>query len=169
VTAVKQTLGGTVAAFAVPNIARDIHRLFDNKAYQSTTLMEDLVRNTPFAGFALNPQLNAFGEPVKLQRQRFFDIQTSDPAWKFVIQKGLRVPVPGRTIEMEKGRRITPEEYYELLKTTGPKVRGWILQNQTRLSRMKEQDAQDELSQAAAKIRKFELVKMKMKVRKKAA
>jgi hypothetical protein len=75
------------------------------------------------------------------------------------------VPAPGRTIEMEKDRRITPAEYYELLKATGPKVKNWILKNQERLSKMSEQDAQDELSEAATKIRKFELVRMKMKLR----
>lgn len=165
VAGIKRSLSGTVSGLTTPNLVRDLYRLFDNKAYQSNTLMEDLIRNTPFAVFRLKPALNAFGEPVTVQRQRFFDIQTSDPAWRFVIEKGLRVSVPGRTIEMEKGRRITPEEYYDLLKTTGPKVKDWILKNQKRLSKMREQDAQDALSEAAARIRKFELVKMKMKAR----
>jgi hypothetical protein len=163
VTAVKQTLGGTVSAFAVPNIARDLHRLFDNKAYQSNTLMEDLIRSTPFAALALKPQLNAFGEPVKLQRQRFFDIQTSDPAWKFVIQKGLRVPVPGRTTEID-GKRITPEQYYKLLQTTGPQIKEWILDNQQNLQLLPEQDAQDELQSAATAIRKRALDEMRGKM-----
>ncbi len=164
VTAVKQTLGGTVSAMAVPNIARDIHRLFDNTAYQSNTLMEDLIRNTPYAAIALRPQLNAFGEPVKLQRQRFVDKLSSDPAWRFVIQKGLRVPVPGRTIEIEKGKRITPEQYYKLLQTTGPQVRQWILDNTLNLEAMTETEAQDELSDAATKIRKRALDEMRGKM-----
>jgi hypothetical protein len=163
VTSVKQTLSGTVSGLAVPNLARDVYRLFDNKSYQSNTLMEDLIRNTPFAALALNPTLNAFGEPVELQRQRFFDVKTSDPAWRFVTEKGLRVPVPGRTSEMEKGVRITPEEYYQLLKTTGPRLKKWVTDNRARLNVMTEDAAQDELSEAATRIRKAELTRMRLK------
>lgn len=163
VSGVKRTLSSVSSAMTTPNLARDLYRLYDPKSYDSNTLTEDLIRGTPYAALRLKPTLNAFGEPVELQRQRFFDIKTSDPAWRFVIEKGLRVPLPGKTIEMQKDRRITPEEYYELLKSSGPKIKDWIVKNRTRLSRMKEQDAQKDLSDAAERIRKFELIRMKMR------
>jgi len=164
ITAVKQTLSSTAAAATTPNIARDIYRLFDNKSYQSNTLMEDLVRSTPFASIYLKPTLNAFGEPVRLQRQRFFDVLTSDPSWRFVISKGLRVPVPSKTGEVSKGRRITPEEYYDLLSKTGPRMKQWIKDNQQKLDTMTEDDAQDELSKQSGVITKDEMNKLRDKL-----
>lgn len=149
VNAVKQIMSGTVAATTTPNLVRDVYRLFDNKQYQSDTFTEDLVRNTPFAALMLRPSLNAFGEPVTLPRQRFVDIQSSDPAWRFVMARGLRVPVPGRTTELKPGKRLTAEQYYSLLQTTGPELKRWITDNQLRLSAMTEAAAQKELSKAA--------------------
>lgn len=164
VTAVKQILGSTAAAATTPNLARDIYRLFDNKTYQSNTLMEDLIRNTPFAVTGipgvkepLKPALNAFGEPVTLQRQRFFDVMSSDPAWRFVTEKGLRVPVPSKTTELADGERISPDEYYNLLLKTGPRLKQWITDNQKLLGEMKEQDAQSEITKASEAITKDEL------------
>lgn len=161
VTAIKQTISSTAQAMTTPILAKDIYKLFDNKAYQSNTLMEDLVRNTPFAALVLRPQLNAFGETVRVQRQRFLDVMTSDPAWRFVIKKGLKVPVPGRTIEIEKDRRITPEEYYELVKATGPQIKKWLLDHQAELEAKTESEAQDDLSNAATSIRKAYLEGMR--------
>lgn len=174
VTAVKQTLSSTASAMVAPNLAKDIYKLFDNKAYQSNTLMEDLVRNTPFAALVLRPQLNAFGEPVRVQRQRFLDVMTSDPAWRFVIEKGLRVPVPDRNTEIwkEHDRRITPAEYYELLQTSGPLLKQWILDHQDKpdplhglhvpLRAMTDDEAQDALSKAASDVRQPILNKIRV-------
>ena len=85
---------------------------------------------------------------------------TSDPEWRFVIQKALRVPVPSKTSEIEEKnaagvktkRRITPAEYYELLQRSGPQVKAWIAKNKEKMAAKTEQDAQDELSKAAAEI-----------------
>lgn len=160
VNAVKQVMSGTTAAMTTPNLIRDAHKLFDNKQYQSNTFMEDLVRNTPFAALVLRPTLNAFGEPVTLPRQRFVDIASSDPAWQFVMKRGLRVPVPGRTTELKPEQRLTPEQYHSLLQTTGPQLKRWIVENQLRLSGMTEDAAQKELSKAAEKFHEQALDQM---------
>lgn len=173
VSAVKQTLSSTVSSLTTPAIAKDIYKLWDNKAYQSNTLMQDLIRNTPFAALALKPQLNAFGEPVRVQRQRFLDVMTSDPEWRFVVEKGLRVPVPSRTSEIEETdargvkskRRITPEEYYELLLKTGPRVKFWIGTNRDKLAGQTEQEAQDDLSKAAGDITADEMKNLRRNVK----
>jgi len=160
VRAVKGVLGTSVQAFTVPNIVRDGYRLFDPKQYQSNSLMGDLVRNTPFAALALRPALNAFGEPVEMPRQRFVSFGTNDPAWKFVVDRGLRVPVPSRTTELKPNQRIMPEQYYALLQTTGPEIKQWITDNRLRLSAMTEDAAQDALSKAAGDIHQRALDRM---------
>jgi len=139
---------------------RDGYRLFDPKQYQSNSLMGDLVRNTPFAALALRPALNAFGEPVEMPRQRFVSFGTNDPAWKFVVDRGLRVPVPSRTTELKPNQRIMPEQYYALLQTTGPEIKQWITDNRLRLSAMTEDAAQDALSKAAGDIHQRALDRM---------
>lgn len=154
VTALKQTLSSTAGALTTPNLVRDIQRLFDPKAYRSETLAQDMVKNTPFAALALKPDLNAFGEPVKLPRQRFVGQLTDDPVWRTVIKLQLRVPVPNKSTEIKQGQQITPEQYYNLLKTTGPQVKNWIGKNEKRLRKLTPEEAQDELSQATAAIRK---------------
>jgi hypothetical protein len=154
VNAVKQTLSGTVSGVTTPSLVRDATRLFDNKLYEANTLLEDLIKQTPFAALALKPTLNAFGEPVRLYRQRWLGKLTSDPAWRFVVEKGLRVPVASRSTKMLDDVRITPQEYHKLVRETGQKVKTWLQDNMDRLSSLGDEEAQEELSDAAASIRK---------------
>lgn len=160
VRAVKGVLATSVQAFTTPNIVRDGYRLFDPKQYQSNSLMGDLVRNTPFAALALRPALNAFGEPVEMSRQRFVSFGTDDPAWRFVVDRGLRIPVPSRSTELKPEQRLTAEQYYSLLQTTGPEIKQWILDNRLDLSGMTEDAAQKALSKAAGDIHERALDRM---------
>jgi hypothetical protein len=154
VNAVKQTLSGTVSGVTTPSLVRDATRLFDNKLYEANTLLEDLIKQTPFAALALKPTLNAFGEPVRLYRQRWLGNLSSDPVWRFVVEKGLRVPVASRSTKMQDDVRITPQEYHELVRETGQKVKTWLQDNMDRISSLSDEEAQEELSDAAASIRK---------------
>jgi hypothetical protein len=132
----KRLASGT-AGNVLPRAVEDIYRIFDATKYDGDTLMGQVLMNTPFAALANKPALNAFGEKVELPRtfvgQRFWTTMTKDVAWQTVLKRGLRVPVPDLHMEMPDGhggvgkRQITPDEYHQLLASSGPKVKQWIL------------------------------------------
>lgn len=144
------------ASAVFPKIALDISRIFDPTKYDSNTLSEDLMRNTPFASITNRASLNAFGESTSLPRQRFVSAISKDLAWQIVNAQQLRVPVPDKYTKVPDGRgglrQLTPQEYYDMLQETGPKVKEWILSHAI-LENVEPADAQDRLDKAAAEIR----------------
>lgn len=149
--AVKRTLSSTVGGLTYPQIFRDITRVFDPKSYKSDSIAGDLLRNTPFASLALYPDINAFGEEVEPPKQRFITTLKDDPAWRFVVSSGVRIPVPERTTPKVAGgvEPLSTKQYYDYTKESGQEMKKWILKNLPTLQSMTQEDAQDAITQRA--------------------
>jgi hypothetical protein len=145
-------LGGS---FISPRIVTDLDRLYDSTKFGSDNIAQDLLRNTPFAKLITKPALNAFGEATELPKQRFISTVSKDLAWKIVLDKNLRVPMPGKHTEVPDGRggtrQLTPDEYYNYLKETGPAIKEWIIGRAWQYEDPIK--AQEELERAAREIR----------------
>lgn len=155
VSGIRNWIARTTGAYTTPNILRDVKNVFDPTIYSSEGVAQDLIRNTPFAGLALEPVLNAFGEPVTPPRQRFISRQSQDPAWQLVARKGLRISVPSRTTESEpeSGKPLSQKQYYAYLKQGGQALKKWVTENAEALDAMPSEQAQDAMDQAARAIR----------------
>jgi hypothetical protein len=140
VSSIRSMISQTGGTLSTPRILLDIERLFDRRQFTSTSIAGDLVNNTPFAALVNKPALNAFGEPVRPPSNRFLSSVTDDPAWHFVADSGLRVPVPDKYTQVPDGRggqrQLTPEEYYEYLEKTGPQMKRYLMLERNVLDRL---------------------------------
>lgn len=143
VSSLKQFFSNVATGATTPNLLRDVNHVFDPVARKSENIAQDLIRNIPVARLSLRPTLNAFGEPVELQRNRFFSSQSDDPAWKLAVSKNLRIPVVDQTTFVDS------EDGYRYAKIAGERMRKYIVSNLQDLNRLTDQQAQDKLSKAS--------------------
>lgn len=157
IASVKQTLSSTFGSFTTPTLVRDIERLFDNTRYQTESILGDLLRNTPFSAAINKPALNAFGEPVTMPSNRFISVASDDPAWRFIVDNQLRLPVPGKYSQVSDGeggkRRITPDEYYRFLRESGTRLKTAVIDNMADWRTLDHDEAQKRLNAEAQRIR----------------
>lgn len=169
VSAIKSLISSTAGTATTPRIVLDLQRLFDPTRYQSSTIAGDLLRNTPFAATTNKPALNAFGEPATLPTNRFVSEVRNDVAWQLVMMNNLRVPVPDKYTQMPDGRggkrQISPDEYYEYLEKTGPKLKQFIMLHALELSEMDPERAQQQLSDKAEEIRQSVIERLRRRAR----
>lgn len=146
-------LARTASSVVVPNLFKQIDRLFDPTLYDAPTVQQMLIRETPVArSLALEPMLNVLGEPIKLSNNRFFAFDKDDPVWKLIVEKQAFVPVPSKTRKVGK-RPITPKEYRELIEVSGKEIRSYIQGNLGSLRSATPEEAQKLVNAAATKSR----------------
>lgn len=145
-------LSRTASSVAVPNIIKQINKLFDPTAYQADTIQQALIRDTPIATLAIKPQLNMLGEPVRGSVNRFTSADKKDPVWSLITEKQAFISVPSKTTKI-KGKAITPDQYYALIQKSGPKIRSYIQSNLGRFKGMEAQKVQEEVEQQVTSIR----------------
>lgn len=143
----------TASSVFTPNLVKQIDKLFDPTLQQADSVTEALIRETPIARQSLKPMLNVLGEPIKQAQNRFFTSETKDPIWKFITEKQAWVPVPSKTSKIGD-RPITGDEYYRLIKESGPQIREFIESNLDELKNMTGEQAQDLIRKQSEQIRK---------------
>lgn len=143
----------TASSVAIPNLVKQIDKLFDPTIYQADTITQSLIRETPIARSAmLKPMLNVLGESIKPSQNRFFTFDTNDPVWKLITEKQAWVSVPSKTTKV-RDRPITPDEYYQLIKESGPMIRDYIESNLGSLQEMSGEEAQKAIRNESNRIR----------------
>lgn len=142
----------TVTSMIIPNLVKQIDKLFDPTIYQADTVQQALVRETPIARMGLKPMLNVLGEPIQPSQNRFFTFKSDDRVWNLIVDKQAWVPTPSKTTKIHN-RAITPEEYYRLVQMSGPRIRSYIERNLSRFERMPAEKVQDEIRDKANEIR----------------
>lgn len=146
-------LSRTATSVVIPNLVKQLDRLFDPTVYDAGSVQEALVRETPVARGTLRPMLNVLGERIKYDNNRFFAFEKNDPVWRFIVDKQAWVPVPSKTSKIGN-RPITPEEYYELIEKSGPKIRASLEQDLEMLKALPAEKAQEVVTDRAISIRK---------------
>lgn len=143
----------TISSIAVPNIVKQLDKFFDPTIYRADSITQSLVRETPVArSLTLEPMLNVLGEPIRPSQNRFVGEATKDPVWKFITENQAWIPVPSKTAKI-RNRPITPDEYYRLIKESGPAIKSYIQSNIGQLKGMTQEDAQKAIRKHAEQIR----------------
>lgn len=148
-----QIFSRTATSVVIPNLVKQLDRLFDPTVYDAGSVQEALVRETPVARGTLRPMLNVLGERIKYDNNRFFAFEKQDPVWRFIVDKQAWIPVPSKTSKIGN-RPITPEEYYELIEKSGPKIRASLEQDLDTLKVLPAEKAQEVVTDRAISIRK---------------
>ena len=146
ISSLKNFFASTVTGATTPTLLRDVNGIFDPAARKSDNIAQDMVRNIPVARLALKPTLNAYGEPVIPSRNRFFSQQKEDPAWKIVVEKNLRLPIPDDSVFRDA------EDGYEYSKDAGQNLKRYVVKNLARLRAAPPEAAQDDITRAARNI-----------------
>lgn len=145
----RRFVSSTVTGLTVPfsSAAKDVESLVsDPNVPKVENMRQAIIANIPFASQGLKPQLNAFGEPIKSQRNRLFSSSTDDPVWRAVAERGWRIPVPNAFFD-------NPEDQYGYHKEQGKMLRKWMEQNLPRLKNMDQKHAQDAIENASDQFR----------------
>lgn len=142
----------TATSAVIPNLVKQLDRLFDPTIYKADSITQGLIRETPIARQGLAPMLNVLGERIEYSQNRFFSKAKPDPVWAFIVEKQAWVPVPSKTAKVGN-RPISQREYYELIKQSGPKIRQFIEKNLPELQKKSKEEAQDAIRESAEAIR----------------
>lgn len=137
----ERIISRTATSGAVPNLVKQIDRLFDptiKDAYSESAtqqMLEYVWRDTPIAQRALKPKLNALGEPAKFDTGIIYGEDRSDPIWNLIVRKQAWIPVPQSTMKIA-GEVVTEEEYYEFVKIRGNILKRWIERHKDLIERV---------------------------------
>lgn len=110
------------AATAIPNLVKQVDRIFDPTVYDNATLEAALIREIPIARRQLQPMLNVLGEPIHPDLNPFLNVDRQDPLWSTIVRQQAWISEPSK-LTMIGGRPIDPDEYYDWIADSGPAIR----------------------------------------------
>lgn len=124
-------LATTGTSFVVPNLLRQVDRLFDPTVYEPSGMMGTLAAQTPFVRREGRPAINVLGEPVeKYLGERFWSKRQPDDLWAAIAYQGAWIPTPDREQIVGDRRRgpdyyrvLPDDEYYEFIQESGQRIR----------------------------------------------
>jgi hypothetical protein len=113
----------TASSFVIPNLLKQVDRIFDPTVYDAKTVEANLVASVPFVRRLNQPALNALGEPVKnYVSSRFVSEARGDIVWNTLAQKQVWVSMPDRDTLL-RGRPMSDDQYYRFVQKSGTAIR----------------------------------------------
>jgi hypothetical protein len=136
---------------------QQIDRMFDPTKYDQTGVKALLMSQVPFVRRDNKPLLNVLGEPMKAGPFHYWaSEQSKDPVWRTLAERQLWIPEPSKSavignksLGTEYSRAITPDEYYDLIAKSGPKIRKALEGQLEVLRRLPQASAQAVVTDAA--------------------
>jgi hypothetical protein len=145
-----------IKSILVPSMLRDIAKVYDPTIYSSENVAQTIVKDIPYVrDFVGNkPMLNVFGEKIKFGPpiiSRFYANKKEDKVFSFLTNNDLSINPPKKFIA---DRDMTPDEYYEFIKTSGPKIKKEIEKNLNYFKTLPKDQVQDMINDIAKAYRK---------------
>lgn len=147
---VKRYIAGQLT-IPVPALYKQINKIFDPTNYEANTIKEQIMLQLGITS-GLKPKLNVFGD--KITRDPISGLtpikESDDPLYKFLAKESLWVSVPGKATlirDQKTGekRQMTPDEYYNYVKLSGPAIKNELNIRLPMLQSMKDHDQQQKL------------------------
>lgn len=147
----KNSLLNFLRARTVPGIVSDISKM-TNYAERETNLspLGKVGANIPFISNTMNERVDVLGDIIKTEpgiSQLLFGSRVKsvkeDPVRLFLFQNDLSISVPSKSTEITIGRekrQMTPDEYYNYIKESGPLIKAEIERRQSMIARQRTQD-----------------------------
>lgn len=130
-----------VKSVVIPNLVRQIDRIFDPTVYTDDTIQEWLVRDVPVVRSQGKPMLNALGDPIRQNLTigertlgRFYSVEKSeDPIWNLIARTQAWIPdvrASAKLLEPDgQTRDMTPPELYAYTQRRGEWIRQIVTEN----------------------------------------
>jgi len=152
-----QRFFGRAAGGVIPNLVRQIDRVFDPTVMENRTIQEALWREIPFARRSGKPKINMLGEAIKSPQALIVSQKRSDKVWNLIAEKEAWIPIPSRQTQIrigKEGRFMEPNEYYDYIQISGKDMRRKLEKSFERLRGMKKDQAQQWVKQQTSISRK---------------
>lgn len=114
---------------AITQTSQAVQNIFNMPQKQVNNAWQAMIADIPIARNSLNDKINALGDPITRDVDVITSKETSDPVWKFLLDKqGWVAPVNRGTLiifdpEENRDRPVTDDEYYEFSKLRGQKIK----------------------------------------------
>lgn len=170
VQAVTNVVKGLIVPNAYTQVAQEYEKVFDipMKDVQGT-LFGGILKDIPVARRAYDDRINALGEPISPDTDRFVSFKTDHKIFDLVASKKADIGAPSIKkvviYDPETGtdRVLTKEEFYTFAKVRGEYIRDILEKNYDLFSKMDEKKFQKRLTSIktrATKRAKYAVVKM---------
>lgn len=164
-------IGGIIGRMIVPGQLRDITKLTTNERAVGSTWASNLLKEMPGAINFLNKDVNYFGDPARYPSivaeegfgQRLASLfgrlasqETIDPALKIMYDMNLTPPSWDGSLNWSNGKRMTKTQELEFIRSAGPAMRDWIVENEEALRdpELDQEERQNVLSNGISGIRR---------------
>jgi len=127
----RNILKGFVTPNIVTQVSRQIQSVYHMSMKEANKLHEHLIRDYPIARRGLTDMVNALGEPVIADTDRWTSDVEYDPVWDVIIKNKAWIGKPSKydqvyDYELGQDKKLTPDEYYEYCKLRGQMIRTGI-------------------------------------------
>jgi hypothetical protein len=110
----------TASSFVVPNLLRQVDRMFDPTAYQQRDLAGILTSQVPFVRQEGRPLLNALGQPIQSPVFGLFTgTRPEDKLTQLLVEHNAWPNLPDRNRTDVNGVTLDDDEFYTYVKTRG--------------------------------------------------
>jgi len=164
-------ISGILSRMIVPGALRDITKLTTNERAVGSTWASNLLKEMPGSIHFLNKDVNYFGDPARYPSivaeegfgQRLASLfgrlasqETVDPAFKIMYDMNLTPPSWDSSLEWSNGKRMTKTQELEFIRSAGPAMRDWIVENEEALRdpELDQEERQNVLSNGISGIRR---------------
>jgi hypothetical protein len=136
----------SASTFLVPNVAREIDRVFDPTVYDTPTIEAALASQFPVvrSHAGLPVRRNLLGEVIRLDAQPFVSPVRPSPVWQLIARNQAWISTPSRQTLIHD-RPITSEEYDRLVRTSGQQIKAQIEDRLPLLRTMPRTQVQEEV------------------------
>lgn len=116
-----QKTAGKIGTTFIPNLFKQLDKLYDPTIYDSKSIQASILKEIPIVKrySDLKPKLNAFGQPVEKQGNRFFQDITKDKVWLFMAKNRIFAPAASPNTHTIYGKEMSDAEFYEYMEKSG--------------------------------------------------
>lgn len=145
-------INGIISRLTVPGQLRDINKLYTNERAVGSGALSNLLKEMPGSINFLDKDVNYFGDPARFpsivkeeglsQRLaslfgRIVSKETPDEGFKIMYDLNLTPPSWDSSFTWPNGKQMTKTQQLEFIRSAGPDMRQWIVDNEADL---KEED-----------------------------
>jgi hypothetical protein len=164
-------IGGIIGRMIVPGQLRDITKVTSDQRAVGSTWASNLLKEMPGSINFLNKDVNYFGDPARYPSivaedgpsrrlaslvGRLASQETVDPAFKIMYDMNLTPPSWDSSLNWSNGKRMTKTQELEFIRSAGPAMRDWIVENEDALRdpELDQEERQNVLSNGISGVRR---------------
>ena len=158
-----------ISRMLVPGVGRDIQKLMVDERLEGDLYITNMLKEFPGSSAFLDKDLNYFGDKARYNSimqedgftRRAFSLvgriaatEKPDPAFEILYKNGITPPNWNQSLKWSDKTSMNKAEQREFIATAGPRMRQFIIDNESTISMLDTEDAQSFVSNNFSAIRK---------------